>query len=79
MASRLKGLAATKSFHPKEFVMTINTYLFFNGNCQEAFKFYEKVLGGKIQDMLPHAGTPAESASRPNGRTSHACQHEARR
>ena len=48
--------------------MTINTYLFFDGNCEEAFKFYEKVLGGKIQDMLPHAGTPAESFVPPEWR-----------
>jgi PhnB protein len=38
----------------------INPYLNFNGNCEEAFKFYEKVLGGKIEAMFPHAGTPAE-------------------
>jgi PhnB protein len=40
--------------------MAINPYLFFNGNCDEAFKFYAKVLNGKIEAMLPHAGTPAE-------------------
>ena len=28
--------------------MQINPYLTFNGNCAEAFKFYEQVLGGKI-------------------------------
>jgi PhnB protein len=28
--------------------MQINPYLNFNGNCAEAFKFYEEVLGGKI-------------------------------
>ncbi len=26
---------------------TINIYLTFNGNCEEAFLFYESVLGGK--------------------------------
>jgi PhnB protein len=40
--------------------MQINPYLFFNGQCEEAFKFYEKVLGGKILAMMPHEGTPAE-------------------
>ena len=39
--------------------MQLNPYLFFNGNCEAAFKFYEKVLGGKIEAMLPHEGTPA--------------------
>ena len=40
--------------------MQLNSYLFFNGQCEAAFKFYEKCLGGKIDAMLPHAGTPAE-------------------
>jgi PhnB protein len=31
--------------------MKINTYLAFNGNCGEAFKFYEKCLGGKAELM----------------------------
>jgi PhnB protein len=40
--------------------MQLNPYLFFNGQCEEAFKFYAQVLGGKIDGMLTHAGTPAE-------------------
>src|SRR5215472_17146468 len=28
--------------------MQLNPYLNFNGQCDEAFKFYEQVLGGKI-------------------------------
>jgi PhnB protein len=39
--------------------MQINTYLYFNGNCEEAFTFYAKCLGGKIDTMMPHAGSPA--------------------
>ena len=35
-------------------------YLLFPGTCQEAFEFYAKTMGGKIEAMLPHAGTPAE-------------------
>ena len=41
--------------------MQINAYIFFNGQCKEAFEFYAKCLKGEIQGMLPHAGTPAES------------------
>src|ERR1700742_2715849 len=41
--------------------MSLNTYLYFNGNCEEAFKFYEKCLKGKIEAMFPAEGTPAES------------------
>ena len=40
--------------------MQLNAYLLFKGNCEEAFKFYEKSLGGTIKAMIPHAGTPAE-------------------
>ena len=32
--------------------MTLNPYLAFNGNCEAAFTFYNKVLGGKIAMML---------------------------
>lgn len=39
--------------------MQFSTYLYFDGNCEEAFKFYEKHLGGKIEVMMPHEGTPA--------------------
>ena len=40
--------------------MQLNPYLMFNGTCEAAFKFYGKVLGGKIEAMMPHEGTPAE-------------------
>jgi PhnB protein len=39
--------------------MQINPYLYFDGQCEAAFKFYEKILGGKIEAMMPHEGTPA--------------------
>lgn len=41
--------------------MQINSYLLFTGDCELAFKSYEKLLGGKIQAMMTHEGTPAES------------------
>jgi PhnB protein len=40
--------------------MELNNYLHFNGNCEEAFKFYEKSTGGKIQAMMTHEGAPPE-------------------
>lgn len=39
--------------------MKLVTYLFFNGNCREAFEFYAGALGGEIRAMLTHAETPA--------------------
>jgi PhnB protein len=38
----------------------VNPHLNFNGNCEEAFRHYEKALGGKIEAMLAHEGTEAE-------------------
>src|ERR1700690_2073631 len=45
--------------------MQLNPYLLLNGTCEEAFKFYEKCLGGKIEAMMTHAGTPAASHTPP--------------
>jgi PhnB protein len=41
-------------------VVLLNPYLSFNGHCEQAFKFYEKCLKGKIQALIPHEGTPME-------------------
>ena len=38
--------------------MQVNPYLSFNGNCEEAFKFYEKALGGKVEFMMTHGASP---------------------
>jgi PhnB protein len=48
--------------------MQLNPYLTFNGQCEDAFKFYEKCLGGKIEAMMTHAGTPAEQHVPPEWR-----------
>jgi PhnB protein len=40
--------------------MQINPYLGFNGQCEAAFKFYEKCFGGKIEFIARFEGTPAE-------------------
>lgn len=37
----------------------MNTHVSFNGNCEEAFKFYEKALNGKITFMMNYGGSPA--------------------
>jgi PhnB protein len=38
--------------------MKLNPYLAFNGNCREAFQFYEKTLGGKIAFMMTIGESP---------------------
>ena len=46
--------------------MQVNPYLFYNGNCEAAFKFYAKVLGGEIEAMMTHEEAP-ESMPVPTG------------
>lgn len=43
--------------------MYLHTYLNYGGNCEEAFRFYEKHLGGKITAMLPHGSVPESPTS----------------
>jgi PhnB protein len=38
--------------------MQINPYLVFNGQCEAAFKFYEKCLGGKIEAIFTFGQSP---------------------
>ncbi len=59
--ARVVETAQSKALNPqrKEPAMSINPYIFYDGNCEEAFKFYERALGGKILMMLPHSETPA--------------------
>jgi PhnB protein len=45
--------------------MQLSPYLNFKGQCEAAFKFYERVLGGKIEAMITYAGTPAEEHAPP--------------
>jgi len=43
--------------------MKVHTYLNYGGNCEEAFRFYEKHLGGKIK-MIMHHGEQREATHR---------------
>jgi PhnB protein len=41
--------------------MQLNTYLLFDGNCEEAFDFYTKNLGGTVQSLMRYDGSPASA------------------
>jgi PhnB protein len=45
--------------------MQINPYLFYDGNCEAAFKFYEKALGAKIEMLLRNEEAPESMPSPP--------------
>jgi len=41
--------------------MKLDMYLNYPGNCAEAFRFYEKNIGGKIVMMMTHGESPGPS------------------
>lgn len=40
--------------------MKVNPYLFFDGTCEDAVKFYEKTLGAKIAFTMRYKDMPGE-------------------
>ena len=48
--------------------MELNPYLTFNGQCEAAFKFYEKVFGGKIEAMMTFGSSPMAEQTPPEWR-----------
>ena len=45
--------------------MKLHTYLNYGGNCEQAFRFYERHLGGKITMMMTHGQQPNQNAVAP--------------
>ncbi len=45
--------------------MKLHTYLNYDGNCREAFQFYEKQLGGKITMLMTHGQLPPPAKPAP--------------
>ena len=45
--------------------MKMHTYVNFAGKCAEAFRFYEKHLGGKIGMMMTHGQSPDQTKIKP--------------
>lgn len=45
--------------------MQVNAYLAFDGECKEAFQFYERVLGGKITFMMTNGESPMADKTPP--------------
>jgi PhnB protein len=48
--------------------MKLHTYLNYGGNCEQAFRFYEQHLGGKITMMMTHGQQPDPSGVSPEWR-----------
>lgn len=59
---------AIDTFGERHAMASINVYLTFNGNCEEAFDFYRSVIGGefshvsRFKDIPEDAGIPSDPA-----------------
>jgi PhnB protein len=49
--------------------MELNAYLAFNGQCEQAFKFYERCLRGTIEMMMTHGDSPMAAQTPPESRS----------
>jgi PhnB protein len=50
--------------------MQLHTYLNYGGNCEQAFRFYEQHLGGKITMLMKHGENPEPSQVPPEWKDS---------
>jgi PhnB protein len=50
--------------------MKLHTYLNYGGNCEQAFRFYEKHLNGKVTAMMTHGEMPAPNNTPPEWKDS---------
>ena len=48
----------SKSATPQTAATQIQPYLFFNGSCEEAIRFYEKALGAKVSMLMRVKDSP---------------------
>ena len=46
--------------------MQLHTYLNYGGNCEEAFKFYERCFGGKIEFIQTFGESPMKDSVGPD-------------
>ena len=45
-------------------MLQLDSYLFFDGNCADAMRFYERTLGGKLQ-LMTHGDSPMAAQTPP--------------
>lgn len=46
--------------------MKVETYLFFNGKCEEALTFYQQLLGIEVSMLMRYKESPDQSTCPPN-------------
>ena len=41
--------------------MQVQSYLFFNGRCEEAIEFYQRAIGAKVEMLMRHKDVPGRT------------------
>ena len=54
---------------------TVNVYLTFNGNCEEAFNFYKSVIGGEFPFLGRYKDMPPEEGKKANPKDAKKIMH----
>ena len=54
---------------------TVNIYLTFNGNCEEAFNFYKSVFGGEFPYVGRYKDMPSDGGKKPDPKEENRIMH----
>lgn len=54
---------------------TVNVYLTFDGNCEEAFNFYKSVFGGEFPYIGRYSDMPAEEGKKMDSKDANKIMH----
>lgn len=55
--------------------MQLQTYVNYGGNCEEALRFYERNLGGKILSIMRFSEMPKDAGAPPNSMPANGVMH----
>jgi PhnB protein len=61
LAEGSTGLEGEEQLSDEVDPMKLDIYLNYGGNCEQAFRFYEQHLGGKITTMIRHGEQPDQA------------------
>ena len=62
----------------KESAMQVQSYLFFDGRCEEAIEFYKKALGAKVEMMMRFKEAPGDHKLHARHRRTRSCMPASR-
>jgi len=65
-----RGTSTRNQLTSRETTMSVTPYVFFSGNCAEAFRRYHDIFGGDLQ-VMTHADLPPDAEPMPGAEPHH--------